>query len=109
MNRIVNVKSVIQAELLRCRSCMLEMLLDRLPQYSWNQIFIAVDQMSRNGDLVLSHPTRFDYEVSLGPVASATEQVHLGRDADGVTYPHAGRGYYVKGERARRRSVASEA
>lgn len=69
MNKPVNVKSVIQAELLRCRSCTLEALLGGLPQYSWNQIFIAVDQMSRNGDLVLRHPTRFDYEVSLGPAA----------------------------------------
>ncbi len=70
MNRAANVRSAIRSELAQQNPCNLDTLVDRLSQYSWSQIFTAIDQLSRNGDLVLRHPTRFGYEVSLGPIAS---------------------------------------
>lgn len=38
----------------------LDALIQMLPQYSWNQIFSAVDQLARDGSLVLRRH-RYDY------------------------------------------------
>ena len=38
----------------------LDALIQMLPQYSWNQIFSAVDQLAREGSLVLRRH-RYDY------------------------------------------------
>ena len=38
----------------------LDALVELLPEYSWNQIFNAVDQLARSGNIVLRRH-RFDY------------------------------------------------
>ena len=38
----------------------LDALIELLPEYSWNQIFSAVDQLARSGNIVLRRH-RFDY------------------------------------------------
>jgi hypothetical protein len=36
-------------------ACSLDELVDALPDFSWNQVFLAVDSMSRDGSLRLVH------------------------------------------------------
>lgn len=49
------------------RSSTLEDLVRSLPNFAWNDVFLAVDRLSRAGKLVLRHPTRFEYLVSATP------------------------------------------
>jgi len=46
-------------------ACSLDELVDALPDFSWNQVFTAVDSMSRDGKLRLIHPHRFGIQISL--------------------------------------------
>ena len=62
----MTIQSAIRAQLLREGPCTLESLLTRLSQFSWSEIFSVVDQLSREGTLVLRRPARFGYEVSIG-------------------------------------------
>ena len=61
----MTVQSAIQSHLSREGPCTLESLLTRLSQFSWSEIFSVVDQLSREGSLVLRRPARFGYEVSI--------------------------------------------
>jgi hypothetical protein len=61
----MTVQSAIQLHLSREGPCTLESLLVRLSQFSWSEIFSVVDQLSREGSLVLRRPARFGYEVSI--------------------------------------------
>jgi len=89
-NNTVTVESAIRTELTLYGPCTLEALLRRLSQFSWNEVFAAIDRMSREAQLVLRHPTRFDYELSLGQTQLATEVVRAGRDTEGdMRYDHA--------------------
>jgi hypothetical protein len=83
MMRAATIQSAIRSELMQQGPCTLDTLLDRLPQFSWCEIFTVVDQLSREGRLVLRHPSRFDYEVSIGPAQPAPEQFDEGSDAEG--------------------------
>jgi hypothetical protein len=62
----MTVQSAIRLHLLQEGPCTLESLLTRLSQFSWSEIFSVVDQLSREGSLVLRRPARFGYEVSIG-------------------------------------------
>ncbi len=81
MARAATIQSAIRSELMQQSPCTLEALLDRLPQFSWSEIFTVVDQLRRDGLLVLRHPTRFDYEVSIGRANSTPEPDPVCRDA----------------------------
>jgi len=72
------IQSAIRSQLMQQGPCTLETLLDRLPQFSWSEIFTVVDQLSREGELVLRHPARFDYEVSIGSARPVSEQTEAG-------------------------------
>jgi hypothetical protein len=61
------IESVIFQELQRSGACTFEELVTALPDYSWNQVFIAVDQLSRDGLLQLKRQGRFDYLISTAP------------------------------------------
>ena len=50
--------------------CTLDRLVDTISDCSWNQIFAAVDTMSRDGRLRLQHPRRFGIQISLRRQAS---------------------------------------
>jgi len=83
MARTATIQSAILSQLMQQSPCTLEALLDRLPQFSWSEIFTVVDQLSREGHLVLRHPARFDYEVSIGQAGLAPEPASVCRDAAG--------------------------
>ena len=60
----MTVESAIRLHLSQEGPCTLESLLEQLSQFSWSEIFSVVDQLSREGSLVLRRPARFGYEVS---------------------------------------------
>jgi hypothetical protein len=59
------IASTLLQELERLGPCTPEELVQRLPAYTWNQVFAALDQLSRDGRLILRHPSRFEYLISL--------------------------------------------
>jgi hypothetical protein len=65
------IESVILHELKRLGACTFDELVRALPDYSWNQVFMAVDQLSRDGRLLLTRQGRFDYLISIGPPRTA--------------------------------------
>ena len=62
----MTIEAAIRLHLTRKGPCTLESLLAGLSQFSWSEIFSAVDQLSREGSLVLRRPDRFEYQVSMG-------------------------------------------
>ena len=62
-----NLDSVICHEVTSLVSCTFDELVQRLPAYSWAQVFAAVDRLSRKGTLTLSRTNCFGYVVSVGP------------------------------------------
>jgi hypothetical protein len=52
--------------------CLFNDLVDALGEYAWNEVFLAVDEMSRNGELILYHTGRSPLRVSL-PARPVTE------------------------------------
>jgi len=70
-----DVESAILETLERGGPCSLDELYQALSDYSWNQVFAAVDRLSRNGRLLLRRPGRFDYRVSIG-MSGANAPVH---------------------------------
>lgn len=65
----------IRLHLIHHGPCTLESLLAQLSQFSWSEIFSVVDQLSREGSLVLRRPSRFDYEVRIGSTDAVLEPV----------------------------------
>jgi hypothetical protein len=63
--QVSNIDSVICHEITRLVSCPLDELAQRLPVYSWAQVFAAVDRLSRQGTLRLSRTSRFGYVLSV--------------------------------------------
>lgn len=47
--------------------CCLDEVVTKLPTFSWGQIFVAVDCMSRDGRVCLRQLGHSTYEISLGP------------------------------------------
>jgi hypothetical protein len=62
-----DLESAIRQELARVGACTLEELNERLPYSSWNQVFAAVDRLSRAGTVTLQRPDSSDYILSLAP------------------------------------------
>ena len=69
--QVSNVDSVICREMARLVSCPLDELAQRLPAYSWAQVFSAVDRLSLQGTLTISRTHCFGYVVSIGPLPPA--------------------------------------
>jgi hypothetical protein len=66
-----DLESAIRQELAQVGACTLEELNERLPYSSWNQVFAAVDRLSRAGTVTLHRPDASDYILSLAPRRSA--------------------------------------
>jgi len=64
---VPSVDSVICQEVTSIVSCTFDELVQRLPAYSWAQVFAAVDRLSRQGTLAVSRMRCFGYTVSIGP------------------------------------------
>ena len=65
------LESAILQELARVAACTLEELNERLPYYSWNQVFSAVHRLNRKGTVILQRPDSLGYILSLAPPRSA--------------------------------------
>jgi hypothetical protein len=63
-------------ELAQVGSCSLEELNERLPYYSWNQVFSAVERLKREGSVALKNPAPFLCIVALEPRGSV-ERHHV--------------------------------
>jgi hypothetical protein len=63
---VPSVDSVICHEVTSLVSCTLDELAQRLPAYSWAQLFAAVDRLSRQRTLTLSRTSRLGYVLSVG-------------------------------------------
>jgi len=72
------LESAIFDQLARVSTCTLEELAERLPYYSWSQVFSAVDRLSREGTVALQRSDSFGYLVSLGPRRSTVAH-HVSR------------------------------
>jgi hypothetical protein len=59
------ITSALLTALNREKAINLDVLPQRLPNYTWNQIFVAVDTLTREGVLRLDRADRLTYEVSL--------------------------------------------
>jgi hypothetical protein len=46
-------------------TCLFNDLVDALGEYAWNEVFLTVDEMSRNGELILYHSGRSPLRVFL--------------------------------------------
>lgn len=66
--RTAMIESAIQMELYGNGPCALRALIERLSQFSWNEVFAVIDRLSRKGTLVLHRTAEFDYEVSARPI-----------------------------------------
>jgi len=62
---VPSVDFVIYHEVIGLVSCTLDELAQRLPAYSWAQVFAAVDRLSRQGTLRLNPISRFGYVLSV--------------------------------------------
>jgi len=79
MRQAYVIESAIRQELGRVGTCTLEELNERLPYYSWNQVFFAVDRLNREGAVILRRTDSYGYSLSLalpqttgaGPVTAA--------------------------------------
>lgn len=71
-----SIESAIRPELTEVGDCTLEELSERLPYYSWNQVFAVVDRLSRDGSVALQRPHSSGCIISLAPRRSA-EVRHL--------------------------------
>lgn len=65
------IASIILQDLKQLGSCTPEELVQRLPAYTWNQVFTAVGQLCRDGRLTLRQPARFEYLISLSSMATS--------------------------------------
>lgn len=68
------IESAIRMELGRNKACALRTLMERLPQFSWNEVFAVVDRASRDGTLVLHRTAEFDYEVSVRSILEPSRE-----------------------------------
>jgi hypothetical protein len=70
-----NLDSVICHEVTSLVSCTFDELVQRMPTYSWAQVFAAVDRLSRQGTLTVSRTRCFGYVVSVGPAPPTTQSL----------------------------------
>lgn len=71
MTQFNQIESAILQGLVRRGPCTVDELVQRLPDYSWNQVFTTVDRLSRGSVLILRRPTTFQYVISLNVPAAA--------------------------------------
>ncbi len=67
MAQTYSIESAIRHQLARVGTCSLDELAAQLPGYSWAQVFSAVDRLTREGTVSLTHRAPFQYLLSLAP------------------------------------------
>jgi hypothetical protein len=63
----------------------LEELIRALGRFTFNQVFCAVDRLSREGSIVLQRQTRFDYILARRPSSTHTLRVITEENDHGAT------------------------
>jgi hypothetical protein len=88
---VPSIDSIIYQEVIGLVSCTLDELAQRLPAYSWGQVFAAVDRLSRQGTLRLNRMSRFGYTLSVcsDPLLSSLRETgeagrNVGMTADSI-------------------------
>lgn len=77
-NRI-EVETAIAQHLETQGACTMEALVHSLTHFTFNQVFFAIDRLSREGKVSLRHPSRFAYLVS-GVSSGTRTQASLSAD-----------------------------
>ena len=72
MPEVYETEALVIRDLERQGPCTLDALAYRFPACTWNQIFIAVDALSRKGTISIQPRARCQYLVSLAPVHTDT-------------------------------------
>ena len=67
VSRSDRLTETIAHTLMRGEECRLETLLETCSGFTWNQVFLAIDRMSRTGQLLLKRGASGDYSVSVLP------------------------------------------
>jgi hypothetical protein len=70
---VPSLDSVICHEVTSLASCTFDELVQRLPAYSWAQVFSAVDRLSRQGTVTVTRTRCFGYVVSIGPAPPTSQ------------------------------------
>ena len=69
---VPSIDVVICQEVTSLVSCTLDELAQRVPAYSWAQVFASVDRLSRQGTLTLRRTSRFGFVLSIDSDPSLT-------------------------------------
>lgn len=65
MMHVQDIDQAIIDDLTAHGTCQVEDMVKRMAGFSWNQVFSAIDRLSRDGILALQRPARFGYEISI--------------------------------------------
>jgi hypothetical protein len=79
MIRAQNVDQAILHDLTAHGTCQVEDMVERLAGFTWNQVFSAIDRLSRDGTLALQRPARFGYEISITSGRKRTLEAEVSR------------------------------
>jgi hypothetical protein len=79
MMRAQDIDQAIIHDLMAHGTCQVEHMVERLAGFTWNQVFSAIDRLSRDGTLALQRPARFGYEISITSGRKRTPQVAVYR------------------------------
>ena len=79
----IEVETAILRHLDEQNACTIEELFLALSRFTFNQIFSAIDRLSRDGRVILRHPTPFTYLVTAASPGSHNE-VSSSADQSGV-------------------------
>lgn len=79
MMRAQDIDQAIIHDLTAHGTCQVEDMVERLAGFTWNQVFSAIDRLSRDGILALQRPARFGYEISITSGRKRTPEVGVYR------------------------------
>lgn len=65
MMRAQDIDQAIVHDLTAHGTCQVDDMVKRLAGFTWNQVFSAIDRLSRDGTLALQRSARFGYEISI--------------------------------------------
>mgnify|MGYP001563544857 CR=1 FL=1 len=79
MMRTQGIDQAIIRDLTAHGACQVEDMVERLAGFTWNQVFSAIDRLSRAGILALQRPVRFSYEISISSGRNLTQEAEGSR------------------------------
>jgi hypothetical protein len=79
MMQVQDIDQAIIHDLTAHGTCQIEDMIERLAGFTWNQVFSAIDRLSRDGTLALQRPARFGYENSITSGRKRTLEAEVSR------------------------------